>query len=422
VNRKPAVQPDYSRFVINIFEEGHNVFYENLEDNFTSRELGPHPLTQIASQQREFLMSSMVITQFLDKVMSTYKNNCGVRISGNITEIKNQREMASTLGLEDEKAIGKLKKQFLIASVAGRDRPFLIKVPDVQKPLVAEGDLLARSKPFLNELQMKRQEIESRMFLDQVRRQDPNKIHLPELPEDAWRVLDYVFFNEFAYQKQIADNTGLSAHRLDDMKRLLLEKGLIRIEVFRVYQHNRAHYVLTPKTLEIFKTLGKNPQRIAYWRFISSVPGYYHRYMQFLFLGMHRRLGWKGSVERDLPNGRRVDVYVHRDEDGKRKAIEIETSTTDLLNKIRVLQDGYCDELVLLYRDVTGAQLARARLEKVEGIDGSAVWVGTINDYIQLLSEIIKAWESSGNVHKDDPDVPKTAENGKTSGNWVGSG
>lgn len=415
MNRKPAVQPDYSRFVLNIFEEGHNVFYENLEDNFISRELGPHPLTQIASQQREFLMSSMVVTQFLDKVMSTYKNNCGVRISGNITEIENQRDMASTLGLEDGKAIGKLKKQFFIASIAGRGKPFLIKTADVQKPLVAEGDLLARSKPFLNELQMKRQEIEARMFLDQVQKQDPNKVHLPELPEDAWRVLDYVFFNEFAYQKQISDNIGLSAHRLDDMKRLLLEKGLIRIEVFRVYQHNRAHYVLTPKILEIFKTLGKNPQRVAYWRFISSVPGYYHRYMQFLFLGMHRKLGWKGSVERDLPNKRRVDVFVQRDEDGKRKVIEIETSTTDLLNKIRVIQDGYCDELVLLYKDMSGVQLSRAKLEKVEGLDGSTVWIGTINDYIELLGTI-KARESSGKDPKQGSDAPKTAENGKPTG------
>lgn len=421
MNRNPAPPKGYSRFVLNIFEEGHNVFWDNLEDNFTSREIGPHPLTQIASQQREFLMSSMVVTQFLDKVMSTYKNNCGVRISGNITEIRNQKEMASTLGLEDEKAIAKLQKRFWVISIAGKGKPFLMKTPDIQKPIVAEGEILSRSKPLLTSLQMKRQEIESRMFLNEVQKQDPDRVHLPDLPEDAWKILDYVFHNEFAYQKQISEGIGLSQHKLDDMKKLLLSKDLIRIETFPVYTHVRAHYILTPRILEIFRTLGKNPQRIAYWRFLSTNPGYYHRYFQFLFLGMHRKLGWKGSVERDLPNGRRVDVYMQRDEDGKRKVIEIETSTTDLLNKIRVLKDGYCEEIILLYKDMTGVQLARSKLEKMDDVPGDRVWIGTIRDYVELIAGIIKARENAGNKTNQGTSEHGTDGNGKPSGNGVES-
>jgi hypothetical protein len=356
--------------------------------------------------------------------MSAFKTNAGTKIIGNVVESDIREQLADSLGLErdEQKILGKLDKGMWIVNVAGRTKkPFLMKTPMVEKPIIAEAELFATSKPLLTKLRMKRQEIESKMFLNGVQKQDPDKIHLPELPEDAWKVLQFVFDREFSYQKQIAEGIGLSSHKLDDMKKLLLAKNLIRIETFKVFTHNRTHYVLTPKTLDIFKTLGKSPQRIAYWRFLSTNPGYFHRYFQFLFLGMHRKLGWKGSVERNLPNGRRVDIYVHRDEDGKRKVIEIETTTTDLINKVRVIQDGYCDELVLLYKDMSGVQLARSRLEKMDDVPGDRVWIGLINDYVELIAGIIKARENAGNEPKQGTSEHGTDGNGKSSGNGVES-
>lgn len=421
MNRKSALDAHFVQdFLEIIMDEAHLTQYGPQQTSWVSQEHSPHPLTTFFSQSREFLIGTFALTQFPHLVMESFKDNAATKLIGSITESTHQRDLAASIGLDrdDEKIFAKLQKGYWVMSVAGRTKPFLLKTPDLDRgALVAEAEMLARSKPLLDRLRMRRQEIESRIFLNEVQRQDPNKVHLPELPEDAWKVLDYVFHQEFSYQKQIADGIGLSPHKLDDMKKLLLSKNLIRIEAFPVYTHVRAHYVLTPKTLDIFKTLGKNPQRISYWRFLSTNPGYFHRYFQFLFLGMHRKLGWKGSVERDLPNGRRVDIFVQREEDGKRKVVEIETSTTDLGNKVRVIQDGYCDELVLLYKDMVGVQLARSKLEKIEGIDVETIWIGLIRDYVELLSGILKARESAGNRPNHEAAGSKTYGNGKPSGN-----
>ncbi|MEO9310262.1 MAG: hypothetical protein ABI337_08225 [Nitrososphaera sp.] len=406
-----------------IMDEAHLTQYGGHEHKDITI-FSPPPLSIFFSQSREMGLATCAFTQFPNLVMSAFKTNAGTKIIGNVVESDIREQLADSLGLErdEQKILGKLDKGMWIVNVAGRTKkPFLMKTPMVEKPIIAEAELFATSKPLLTKLRMKRQEIESKMFLNGVQKQDPDKIHLPELPEDAWKVLQFVFDREFSYQKQIAEGIGLSSHKLDDMKKLLLAKNLIRIETFKVFTHNRTHYVLTPKTLDIFKTLGKSPQRIAYWRFLSTNPGYFHRYFQFLFLGMHRKLGWKGSVERNLPNGRRVDIYVHRDEDGKRKVIEIETTTTDLINKVRVIQDGYCDELVLLYKDMSGVQLARSRLEKMDDVPGDRVWIGLINDYVELIAGIIKARENAGNEPKQGTSEHGTDGNGKSSGNGVES-
>lgn len=414
MSQKPAVPPEYSKFVLNIFEEGHNVFWESQEDNFTSRELGPHPLTQIASMQREMLMSSMLVTQFPDKVMSTYKNNCAIRISGNITEIKNRREMASTLGLDDEKAIGKLEKQFWIASVAGWGKPFLMKTPDIQKPTVAEVDILSRSRPFLSALEMKRKQVEAMMFMAQVEKKS-EVAHLPDLSKEGWLLLDYIFLHEWSYQQKVAEALALSDRKFAKTKQELLDRKLISIQKFPVKVHDRIHFALTPNALEVMKTLNKPAQRIGYWKWIIGVPGYEHKFWQNMLRVKHRMLGWTGRIEHDLKDGRRVDLYEERE--GYRKAIEIELSTKDVENKVRVLADREVEELVLLYNDETHLRFARSKLEKMENIPKERIWIGLIRDYVDVLDNLIKGPETSGGIRKTEPSMPDDEQKRKHDGN-----
>jgi DNA-binding MarR family transcriptional regulator len=406
-------------FCMIIMPEAHNTQFTGQEKSLVAIEHSDPPLSVFFSQARELGLGVLAESQFPDKVMSAFRINASTKIIGGTTEADIQKELADSIGLgrDEYKILGRLKKGNWICNVSGRTRPFVLHTPESSRgDLIAEAELLTRSKPFITKLDMKRQEMESRMFLDRVEK-DSDKIPLPALPEDAWNVLDYSFNHEFAFQQKIADDLGLSPHRITDIKRLLTEKGLIRIERFPVYEHKRVHYVLTPKTLEIFKTLGKSPQRIAYWKFLSTNPGYEHRYFQFLFSGMHRKLGWKGSIERDLPNGRRVDIFMQKEEDGERKIIEIETSTTDLLNKIRVLSDGYCDELVLLYKEMAGVQLARSKLEQVENVPSGKIWVGLIRDYVEILGGILKARDNAGIKPKQDGFPSENKENGNQPGN-----
>lgn len=425
MNRKSTLDPYFiNNFTLIIMDEAHLTQYRGQEDSLVSTEFSAPVMTTFFSQSRELMMATFALTQFPHLVMESFKDNAGTKIIGNITETNHQRDLAASIGLDrdDEKVLGKLKKGYWVARVSGRTKPFLLRTPEIDRGnLVAEAEMLVRSKRIITEFEKTRAEIEARMFLGEVERKLENKTHLPELPEEAWKVLNYVFEHEFSYQKQIADGVGLSAHTITDIKNTLISKDLIRIEKFPVYDHERVHYVLTPKTLKYFEVLNKNPNRIDFWKkhLSPTTPGYYHRYMQHLFANMHRKLGWRASIERILPNKRKIDVYLYREEDGRRKALEIESTTRDLENKIKVVTDGYAEELVLLYKEVNSVMWARARLEKIKDIPGDRIWIGTIRDYIERLTRVKKERESAGNKAKQGTLTHGNEQNGKPSGNGV---
>lgn len=418
MNRKPA--PDryfLDNFVSIIMDEGHNLAYVGQEESLVSVEHSPPPLTTFFSQSRELLMSTVILTQFPDLLMNAFKNNAGCKLIGNITETENQRKMASSVGLdrEDEKILGKLQKQIWVAMISGRTKPFILKTPSIEKFVVGDADVFQRSKPLLTALQMKQTETEARMFMTQVEKTS-DKIHLPELPKEAWLLLDYIFQHEWNYQQKITESLGLSDRKFAKTKQILLDKKLIRIEKFPVRVHDRIHFAITANGLDVMKTVGKSPQRIGYWKWITGVPGYEHRYWQNVLRVKHRMLGWSGRLEYNLKDGRRVDLLEQRD-DGFRKGIEIELSTKDVENKIRILSDREVDELVLLYKDETLLHFARSKLEKIEGIAKEKIWIGLIRDYVEILDDIIKHAETSGNEGKPEGSIPDSDQDRKPNGN-----
>lgn len=404
-------------FVSIIMDEGHNLAYVGQEESLVSVEHSPPPLTTFFSQSRELLMSTVILTQFPDLLMNAFKNNAGCKLIGNITETENQRKMASSVGLdrEDEKILGKLQKQIWVAMVSGRTKPFVLKTPSTEKFVVGDADVFQRSKPLLTALQMKQTEIEARMFMTHVEKKS-DTAHLPELSKEAWLLLDFIFQNEWKYQQQITEALGFSDRKFAKAKEMLLDKKLIKIEKFPVKVHDRIYFSLTANALDVMRTLGKNPQRMGYWKWISSVPGFEHHFWQNLLRVKHRILGWKGRLEYDLKDGRRVDLLEERN-DGFRKAIEIELSTKDVENKTRVLIDREVDELVLLYRDESLLHFAKSKLEKMEGIPKEKIWIGLIRDYVEILDEIIKQAETSGNNERHEEAASDSEENRKQDGN-----
>ena len=418
VNQKSAPGAYFlNNFVLNIMDEGHNLAYKGFEDSLVAIEHSPPPLTTFFSQSRELLMSTLLLTQFPHLLMDAFKNNAGVKMIGNITEKKNQEDLASSIGLErkDANAVSKLQKGVWITTVAGRTNPFVLKTPEIKKgDLVADSDVFQRSRPLLSALEMKRQEIESRMFMTQIEKKS-EEIHLPELPKEGWLLLDYIFHHEWSYQQKITEALGLSDRKFAKAKQILLDKKLIRIEKFPVRVHDRIHFVLTPNALEIMRILGRPAQRIGYWKWITGVPGYEHHFWQNMLRVKHRILGWNGRIEYDLKDGRRVDLFEEKD--GYRKGIEIELSTKDVENKIRVLTDREVDELVLLYKDESLLHFARSKLEGKENIPKEKIWIGLIRDYVEVLDDVIKGAETSENVRKSKETFPDSDQTRKRDGN-----
>ena len=418
MNQKSTPHNSYflDNYVSIVMDEGHNLAYVGQEESLVSVEHSPPPLTTFFSQSRELLMSTVMLTQFPDLLMNAFKNNAGCKLIGNITETENQRKMASSVGLdrEDEKILGKLQKQIWVSMVSGRTKPFVLKTPSTEKFVVSDADVFQRSKPLLTALQMKQTEIESRMFMTQVEKTS-EKIHLPDLPKEGWLLLDYVFHHEWSYQQQITEVLGLSDRKFAKTKQILLDRKLIRIEKFPVKVHDRIHFALTPNGLEVMQTVGKPAQRIGYWKWITGVPGYEHHYWQNILRVKHRILGWSGRLEYDLKDGRRVDLFEEKD--GYRKGIEIELSTKDVENKTRVLIDREVEELVLLYKDESLLHFARSKLEKMENIPKEKIWIGLIRDYVEILDDIIKHAETSGNKGKPEGNIPDSVQDRKSDGN-----
>jgi len=428
MNRKSAVTDEYfcSNFVMLFMDEAHNLQYSGDEDSQVSKELSAAPLTNFFSQARELLMGTFALTQFPHLVMSSFKHNSGVKIIGSIVEADLQKDLASSIGLDenDSKKIGRLKKGYWIANVAGRSRPFLLHTPYVEKgEIMGDAEMFSKSEQLQARLVANQKDIEMRLFsnVPYSERTSENS-QIPELPDDAWDVLNYIFENQFAYQKKITDALKISGDRIMKIKKILQDKGLVKILKFPVVDYPQVHYILTPKLLEIYTTQKKDAKKIRYWKFLGKArPGYEHRLFQHMLKKMHRdKLGWDTTIEKVLGNGRRVDLYCVDTTTNYRKAIEIESTTRDLENKMRIISDDEADEIVLLYKDEDGAGYAESRIETIledMKIDREKVWIGLAKDYVKLIIGIIKHREKGQNSPKQfgarrkNSDSPKQLRN-----------
>jgi len=428
LNRNPAPDEDYLKenMSVSIMDEAHLSQYGPKENSLVSTEYSPPPFSTFFSQGRELMMSTFALTQFPQLLYSTFKDNAGTRIVGNITESDLRRDLAASLGLErdDEKLLGRLAKGYWIVTVAGRTKPFLMRTPVVEKPVMAEEELLESSRQFLTKLQIKQKEVEERLFHKIIDGKNSEGVALPTLSKEEWSLLDYIFHNEWKYQKEIADNLGFSDRKFAQAKRSLVEKRLVAEVRFPVRVHERIHFALTPNGLDVMKTVGKNPQRVGYWRWLTGKPGYEHHYWVHVLRVKHVQLGFSGRVEYDLKDGRRVDLLETKENFWR--AIEIELSTRDVENKVRIIKDNMVSELVLLYKDETTLQFVRTKLEEMKDIPGNRIWVGLIRDYVDILDGMINSQlrtgaERSGNEQKPDVAEREAGPERKQSGNNGGN-
>lgn len=380
-----------ANFHIFIMDEAHLTQYSGQEHKDATI-FSPPPLSMFFSQSRELGLATCAFTQFPNMVQSTFKANAGTRVIGNLVETDMRKDLAASLGLDedDEKLLGKLDKGMWIVNVAGRTKkPFLMKTPMVEKPIVAEQEVV--DSKFLSKLKMKKQEIESRMFLEDVdKKESKHDSNIPLIPDNAWRLLENVFKSPLQFQKKRAKTLGFSGRKITSVRDLLLEKGLITTESFQVNDYKKTFYILTKNALKHFNTLKESKEdkkKIGFHAFLgSSSAGFEHRYFQLCLKMQHEELGWKVKIEPKFANGRVPDLFTELD--GKRKIIELEFSTTDIENKLSILE--YCDELVLLYKEASHALFAKSKLEKMKDIPKEKITVGLVNDYTKLLNEIIR--------------------------------
>jgi hypothetical protein len=98
----------------------------------------------------------------------------------------------------------------------------------------------------------------------------------------------------------------------------------------------------TTTALNLLANVGHNT---SLWKKIGNT-GFEHSLFQILIAYSFRNRGLRTTIEKTLPSGRRVDVYV---EGRERIGIEIELTTTNIEEKIRGIDS--LDRLIILVKD-----------------------------------------------------------------------
>lgn len=348
------------------------------------------PLTTFFSMARSTGLACCAFTQHESLLQDAFKSNVGTWLIGNIVNSEARKRLAATVSLDidDASILGKLEKGYWIANTAGKTpKPFLMKTPFVEKPIVADEVVLGKSQELMKKLQS--QQRQAKMFLDQVEKKSGRDKQVPLLPKNAWRLLEHVFEHPFSWQDKIRRALGFGSSTLYAMKDFLIDKGLITVSKFVVTEYEMNHYVLTEKALGILENLGKERKKIVFWKhLIGFPPGYEHRFHQYNLRRMHKMLGWEGRIEKILPNKRRADDFEELKSTGFKKIIEIEVSTLDIENKLKALE--YCSELVLLFKEESIMQTAKSKMKKLTIPADKTVTLDTIPNYTKHLGGIIQ--------------------------------
>ncbi|KAF6247099.1 hypothetical protein C6990_05310 [Nitrosopumilus sp. b3] len=399
-------------FTMVILDEAHHVMSRQ-ELSSVSIEKSAPPMSTFVSMGREFGLSILGATQMSHLLLGAFKDNSGTMMIGNIPDYEQRQNLGSSLGMDidDSKVLGKLQKGTWCCKVLGRTDAFVLKSPMMDKGgLVAEAEIISRSKPFIDKLESERRELESRMFLAHV---DKKKATTPEVGKDAWLVLNHLLEHPWDFQKKITTSLDLSPERMKIAKSQLKSRGLVEFVRFKI-EREELHFILTRKALMLLKSLGKNPSRIAFWNLFNQMPSYEHRYLQFLiYIGL-KDLGYVARSEFKVSEKRRVDVYA---EGEKRIAVEIEKSTSDVESKVSVLADGLVDELVLLYTDENHLEKIKSKIESLD-VSDDKIWIGLARDYVKILRDMkrdrVSGSESTRNEDNQSSSVPED----DTDQNW----
>lgn len=391
-------------FTMIILDEAHHIMPRQ-ELSSVSIEKSAPPMSTFVSMGREFGLSILGATQMSHLLLGAFLDNSGTMIIGNIPNFEQRQHLGSSLGMDkdDSKVLGKLQKGMWCCKVLGRTDEFILKSPMMDKGgLVAEAEILSRSKSFIDKLEFERREIESRMFLAHV---EKKKAKTPEVGKDAWLVLNHLLEHPWDFQKRVTSSLKLSPERMNTAKAQLKSRGLVELTKFKI-EREELHFILTRKALLLLKSLGKNPSRIAFWGLFNQMPSYEHRYLQFLiYIGL-KDLGYVAKSEFRISNDRRVDVYA---EGEKRIAVEIEKSTSDVESKASVLADGLVDELVLLYTDEDHLEKIKLKISSLD-LPADKIWIGLARDYVKILRDMgrdrVSGSESSRNDSNQGDFVP----------------
>jgi hypothetical protein len=293
---------------------------------------------------RDYKEGILCASQEVETISRSLLSNLRTKIFGYLSEGQDIDAACSSLnfGDDDREELCKLgKRGYWIVKRAGEE-PLVVRTDDfpIAKDMT-DDELLHKMESFvwyLTEL--------SKQAVPVVRQEkivEEPKVVAPELSADTWNVLVNVCEHPFFGIRSRCESLRLSARRIEKaVQELELKQLAAPIEV--PLGNFRPVKFLMPTTLAL-NLLANVGHNISLWKKIGNV-GFEHSLYQVLIAYNFRNRGLKTTIEKTLPSGRRVDVYV---EDRERIGIEIELTTTNIEEKVQGIDS--LDKLIILVKE-----------------------------------------------------------------------
>lgn len=329
-----------------IMDEGHRIFDVNKEFRETTREMGTPPIDVFPTQFRDFGEGLIVTSQIPSGITNSFHANTLVKMVGNLGSGKDIAAVGEAMNLtyEEVSCISKLQRGEWIAKLSDRyTKPFILTTADhpVDKD-VSDDEVIARA----------------RQHLTGFEENQPNQIS-SALSELAHKLLLNVNRSPLMHLTNRYKMLGMLGKKGEEAKSELIQRKLVEENEIPIGSFRPVKYLVPTDTgLEFLKREG---QDTSFWKTAGNV-GFDHMLYQRLIAFYLDRLNHQVTLEKDLGNGRRVDVFASIG--NKRVGIEIsQNSNVDVWQLLKAQQQ--LDELVIVCKDRTVLEKLEERIREV---------------------------------------------------------
>ena len=362
-----------------VFDEATRVFYKKREWRETTIELGLPFIETVPQIIRDYSEGMLFALQEPSAASHSLLANSNVKIVGFLGEGSDINAITDSLDLSDEErsAITKLERGEWLVKKAGME-PFLMKGQDY--PLekeVTDEELKERMSPILSRLS------ETVVPASSESKEETIKPQLPSLSEDGQSLLFNVNDHPFTGLSSRYRTLDFSGRKAEAAKEELLRKGLVQEVDVVLGRHRPVRFlVITDLGLHYLRSSKKETKL---WDYVGHVS-FEHRLYQVLIAYHFRNAGHQAFIEKDIGEGRRLDVLILLN--GEKIGVEVELSPSiDLKKILKSMKE--LDKLIILCKDRETLNKVTQTIENVAYPSlRKKMELHVVNEYLANLNNI----------------------------------
>jgi hypothetical protein len=207
------------------------------------------------------------------------------------------------------------------------------------------------------------------------------------LPEGELHLLQSVFEEPYLSVGGRAEALGFSSHKNNELKKSLLLKGLIVEMNINLGFDARGIVQFASPTKEGYEALHKRSPKLPQPLGASSK----HVWWQCAIATHSEKEGYKAEIEKPLPNGKKVDVYLVPIRGGKPTAVEVELTPKNAVNNVKKnLEPNVLGKIMVACENKMVKQSVEKKLERELTVQQrELVQVMLLSDF-HFVKDIIK--------------------------------